>query len=43
MLRSNLCDYCDSCILVSGTIIIAGDAADDATKRTEIKVKGVKR
>ena len=32
MLRSNLCDYADSCILVKGTIIITGaghDTADD--------------
>ena len=37
MLRSNLCDYADSYILVKGTIIITG-AGDDAAARD----KGVK-
>ena len=32
MLRSNLCDYADSYILVKGTILVTG-AADDAAAR----------
>ena len=32
MLRSNLCDYADSCILLKGTITITG-AGDDAAAR----------
>ena len=32
MLRSNLCDYADSYILVKGTITITGAGNDDATK-----------
>ena len=32
MVRSNLCDYADSFILVKGTITITG-AGDDATAR----------
>ena len=33
MLRSNLCDYADSYILVKGTITITAGAADDAAAR----------
>ena len=32
MLRSNLCDYTDSYILVKGTITITGAGNDDAAK-----------
>ena len=32
MLRSNLCDYADSYILVKGTITITGAGNDDAAK-----------
>ena len=40
MLRSNLCDYADACILVKGTIIITGAGNDDVTKQAvkEIRV-----
>ena len=42
MLRSNLCDYADSCILVKGTITITGDAGDDAAVRqADERNKGV--
>ena len=33
MLRSNLCDYADTYILVKGTITITGAGDDDAAKR----------
>ena len=32
MIRSNLCDYIDAYILVSGNITITGAGADDAAK-----------
>ena len=35
MIRSNLCDYKDAYILVSGTVTITGAGADDATKRAD--------
>ena len=41
MLRSNLCDYADSYILVKGTITITGAGNDDATKRLDERNKGV--
>ena len=40
MLRSNLCDYADSYILVKGTITITGEGDDDARHADE-RVKGV--
>ena len=36
MLKSSFCDYSDAYILVSGTIAITGDGADDNAK-PEIK------
>ena len=33
MMRSNLCDYSDAYILVSGTITITGEEADDTVNR----------
>ena len=33
MIRSNLCNYSDAYILVSGTIAITGEGDDDAAKR----------
>ena len=33
MLKSSLCDYSDAYILVSGTITITGQGADDAAKQ----------
>ena len=41
MLRSNLCDYVDSYILVKGTITITEAGADDAAKRLDGRNKGV--
>ena len=41
MLRSNLCDYADTKILVKGTIIITGAGNDDATKQIDERNKGV--
>ena len=41
MLRSNLWDYTDAYILVSGTITITKAGADDDTKRADEKNKGV--
>ena len=41
MLRSNLCDYADSYILVKGTITITGAGDDDAAKRLDERNKGV--
>ena len=35
MLKSSLCDNSDACILVSGTIIVAGAGADDAVIATD--------
>ena len=39
--KSNLCDYSDVNILVSGTITITGEGADDSAKRIDEKNKGV--
>ena len=41
MLRSNLCDYADSYILVKGTITIAGAGDNDAARRADERDKGV--
>ena len=41
MLRSNLCDYADSYILVKGTITITGEGADGAAERADERDKGV--
>ena len=41
MLRSNLCDYADSYILVKGTITITGDVDDAAARRADERNKGV--
>ena len=41
MLRSNLWDYTDAYILVSGTIAITKAGTDDDTKRANEKNKGV--
>ena len=41
MLRSNLCDYADSYILVKGTITITGTGDDAAARRTDERNKGV--
>ena len=41
MIPSNLCDYSDGYILVSGTIEIEGPGADDAAKRFDEGNKGV--
>ena len=41
MLRSNLCDYADSYILVKGTITITGEGADAAAERVDERDKGV--
>ena len=41
MLRSDLCDYADSYILVKGTITITGPGDDAAVKRADERNKGV--
>ena len=41
MLRSNLCDYADSYILVKGTITITGEGADAAAERADDRDGGV--
>ena len=41
MLRSNLCGYADSYILVKGTITITGAGGDAATRRAGERNKGV--
>ena len=41
MLRSNLCDYADSYILVNGTITITGEGDNDAAERADERDKGV--
>ena len=41
VIRSNLWDYSDAYILVSGTIAIAGAGADDDTKRADERNEGV--
>ena len=38
MLRSNLCDYADSYILVKGTITITGAGDDAATRRADERI-----
>ena len=40
-LRSNLCDYADSYILVKGTITIAGTGDDAAARRADERNKGI--
>ena len=35
MLKSSLCDYCDACVLVSVTIIVAEAGSVDAAKPTD--------
>ena len=41
MLRCNLCDCADACILVKGTITTTGEGDDDATKRLDERNKSV--
>ena len=41
MLRSNLCDYADACILVKRTIAIIGTADDVAARQADEGDKGV--
>ena len=41
MLRSNLCDYADSYILVKGAITITGAGDDAAVRRADERNKGV--
>ena len=41
MIRSNLCDYSTVYILVSGTITIDAEGADDNAKRLDERNKGV--
>ena len=41
MIRSNLCDYSDAYIFVSGTITITGKGDDDAARRVDGIEKGV--
>ena len=41
MLRSNLCDYADSHILVKGTIVITDEGDDAAAERADERDKGV--
>ena len=41
MLRSNLCDYADSYILVKGTITITGAGDDAAARQADERNKGV--
>ena len=41
MLRSNLCDYADSCILVKGTITITGAGANVDARQADERDKGV--
>ena len=41
MLRSNLCDYADSYILVKGTVTITGAGDDAAARRADEINKGV--
>ena len=41
MLRSNLCDYADPCILVNGRITITEAGDDDATKLLDERNKDV--
>ena len=39
MIRSDLYEYSDTCILVSGTITIAGEGDDDAAKGADKRNK----
>ena len=41
MLRSNLCDYADSYILVKGTITITDEGDNAAAERADKRDKGV--
>ena len=41
MLRSNLCDYADSYILVKGTITITGEADNAGERQADERDKGV--
>ena len=41
MIRSNLCDYGDSCIPVSAIIIITGEGDDDNGKQLDERNKRV--
>ena len=41
MLRSNLCDYADSYVLVKGTITITGAGNDAAARQADKRNKGV--
>ena len=41
MLRSNLCDYADACILVNGRITITGAWNNDAARQADGRDKGV--
>ena len=41
MIRSNLCDYSDSYRLLSGTITITEEEADDTVKQLNERNKGV--
>ena len=41
MLRSNLCDYADSYILVKGTVTVTGVGNDDDARQRDERNKGV--
>ena len=41
ILRSNLCDYSDSCILVKGTITITGEGDNTAAEQADKRNKGI--
>ena len=41
MISSNLCDYSDAYILISGTITITGEGGDDSAKIADKRNKGV--
>ena len=41
MIRANLCDYSDAYILMTGTIKIEGEGADEAAKRLDERNKRV--
>ena len=41
LLKSSLCDYSDSYILVKGTITINGRGGDDVARRADERGKGV--
>ena len=41
MLRSSLCDYADSYILVKGTITITGEGADARARQGDERDKGL--